>query len=75
MKVIGQQAKPEDRHGDLDPRMADGLKEGLVVAVFVEQRAAAVAPVHDVVADAADRSSRSTRHNRQHRCKPAKCQY
>jgi len=36
MKVIGQQAKPQDRHGDLDTRMADGLKEGLVVAVLLE---------------------------------------
>jgi len=75
MKVIGQQAKPEDRHGDLDTRMADGLKEGLVVGVLVEHRAAAIAPVPDVVADAADRSSRSAWHDRQHRCKPAKCQY
>ena len=75
MKVIGQQAKPEDRHGDIDTRMADGLTEGLVVAVLVEYRAAAVATVHDVVADAADRSSRSTWHDRQHRYEPAKCQY
>ena len=37
MKVIGQQAKCEDRHGDLDTRMADGLKEGLVVAVLADQ--------------------------------------
>ena len=63
MKVIGQQAKPEDRHGDLDTRMADGLEEGLVVAVLVEHRAAAIASVHDVVADAADKSSRSAWHN------------
>ena len=75
MKVIGQQAKCEDRHGDLDTRMADGLKEGLVVGVLVEYRAAAIASIHDVVADAADRSSRNAWHNRQHRCKPAKRQY
>ena len=75
MKVIGQQAKPEDRHGDLDTRMADGLKEGLVVAVLLEHRAAAIATVHDVVADAADRSSRSAWHDRQYSREPAKRQY
>src|SRR6516164_7177500 len=74
MKVIGQQAKPEDRHGNLDTRMADGLKEVLVIGVLVEYRAAAIAPVHDVVADAADRSSRSAWHDRQYSCEPAKRQ-
>ena len=75
MKVIGQQAKPEDGHRDLDTCVADGLKEGLVVGVLVEYRAPAIASVHDVVPDAADRSSRSTWHDRQHRYEPPKCQY
>ena len=75
MKVIGQQAKPEDRHGDLDTRMADGLKEGLVVAVVAKHRAAAIASVHEVVADAADRSSRSAWHIRPRKSEPTKCQY
>jgi hypothetical protein len=55
--------------------MADGLKEGLVVAVLLEHRAAAIATVHDVVADAADRSSRSAWHDRQYSREPAKRQY
>jgi len=41
----------------------------------VEYRAAAIAAVLDVVADAADRSSRSAWHKRQRKWEPVKCQY
>jgi len=55
--------------------MPDGLKEGLVVGVLVEHCAAAIASVHDVVADAGDKSSRSAWHDRQYSGEPVKRQY
>lgn len=57
VKVVGHQAPSGDRHLDLDASVTDGLQEGVVVAVLVEDSVPAVAPVQDVVADTADRGS------------------
>jgi hypothetical protein len=68
--MIGHQAEPRHRYRDLDTRMADGLEEGLLIAVLVEHGATAIAPVHHVVADAGGKRSRSAWHGRQRMCEP-----
>jgi|SRR6516164_627964 len=50
-------------------------KERLIVAVVVELRAAAIAPVHDLVADAGDKSSRCASPDRRYCCERVKCKY
>ena len=53
VKMVGHQAEGQNRHRHLDAGMGDGLEEGLVIAVFVEDLASAIASVEDVVAKAA----------------------
>jgi hypothetical protein len=57
VEVVGHQAKAQHRQGNLDAGVGQGLEEGVVVPLLVEDLAAAVAPVEDVVTDAARRGS------------------
>jgi hypothetical protein len=60
--MIGHQAKRPEALGDRRRRVCPGLEEGAVVAVFVEVGAPGIAPVEDVVTNAADRGSCCTWH-------------
>src|SRR5712692_5529157 len=62
VEMVRQQAIGEQAHGDAFARFGQELDEGREVAVLVKDGPPAVAPVEDVVAEAASGSACGTRH-------------
>jgi hypothetical protein len=62
VEVVGQQAKAQHGEGHFDAGVSERFEEGVVVTLLVEDLAAAIAPVNDMVADAARRGSWYTWH-------------
>src|SRR5262249_16113752 len=64
MEVVGHQAIAQEAQRQPFAGLAEELDEGPLIAVLVEDGGAAVAPVEDVVAQAAARGPDRTRHGR-----------
>ena len=66
MNMVWHQTASQKAHRNFRAGMVDSLEKSLIIAVFVADALACIAPIEDMVADAADRSSCGAWH---------KCQY